>query len=173
MPWTICPVPLGSGTPVFFDLRVTSPGPMLRLITLAPWSAAHSMPYSTSEVQPDPLLSSTLTMSAWASGATAAMPCPLSVSATMIPVVIDPCPLSSATAAGPVPVGWSLSGAVPPRKDAPATSLPLRSGWLKLAPVSTSATRTFAPVLAHQAAGALMLAVVPVSAHWSSSVTKK
>src|ERR1035437_6158624 len=143
-------------------VRGTS-GPIDRLITFAPALIAYSMPVATSLSEPPPALFSTLTARMRAPGATAAMPLPLLVSAATMPLVMVPCPLSSWTAACPVPVRLPS----PLVKRAPATTLPARSGCEKSTPVSTSATSTPAPVAEHHAGGARMLAGAPLSAHWS------
>jgi hypothetical protein len=59
--------------------------PRLRLITLAPLSAAKQMPLATSSSEPEPSASRTLTGSTLAAGATPATPTPLFVTAATVP----------------------------------------------------------------------------------------
>lgn len=124
------------------SLGVPSP-PRLMLMTSAPCAAAHSIPASTHEESPEPLLLRTFPTIRSAPGATPlrsppeAAPEPAMVAATCVP-----CPCLSGT----VSVGTKLSE---------AEILPARSGWSRSAPVSRTATFTPLPSYpAAQASGA-------------------
>ena len=122
-------------------------------------------PRATSRSSPVPVLSSTLTGSTRAPGATPATPIRFPVTAVMIPETCVPCPWSS----------WAIfrerrapgTGAWNGQREAVFASMfepgtrrrcPRRSGCRKSAPVSTTATMTPAPRVVRQASGALIAA---------------
>jgi hypothetical protein len=100
------------------------------LITSAPLSADQRMPAAMSSKDP-PVSPSALTARMLASGATPAMPMPLSVSAAAMPATCVPCGSPAPAAAPPdsqsplpQPSGWSAQS----MNVAPPTILPSRSG---------------------------------------------
>ncbi len=111
--------------------------PRLRLITLAPWSAAQVMPASTALYVPLPLWSSTRTGRMRTPGAAPEIPLPLTGSAAMMPATNVPWPLAS-TPPSP-PAGFTKSQ---PDSTRPSS----RSSWVRSTPLSTTATVTPTPV---------------------------
>ncbi len=122
-----------------------SGSPRLRLTIRAPLSTTHWMARLMSSVTPAPSAPSTRAMTRRASGATPAMPVPLSVLAAAMPATTVPWP--------------SLSRAVPSRHEPPmqsarASILPARSGCVASTPESTMPMVTPAPLVIGQASGA-------------------
>jgi hypothetical protein len=111
--------------------------PRLRLMTFAPWTAAHSTPCATVTLDPDPLASRTRTARIVAPGAPPSPPAGLSLAAT-IPATWVPCPYAS-----PVTGVLPLESTV---KSGPAMTWPTRPECARSTPVSTTATVTPCPV---------------------------
>src|SRR3954453_6666539 len=99
------------------------PEPSDRLMTPAPWSAAHRIPLAMSDDQPEPLAPSTFTGRIRAPGARPATPTLLLAMAATIPDTWVPWPLSSALPSPEDTEVWLVYWA-------PGRTRPARSGWV-------------------------------------------
>src|SRR5260370_12662821 len=138
--------------PIAYEIasRIAGSGkfePTERLITRAPWSAAHVTPSAMFDVVPDPFEPMALTGRILHWPQTPGTPMLLLLRAAITPATSVPCPKSSA------------AFAVPAITFQPGRTAPARPGFVASTPLPTTATTTLLePVEAFHASGRWMFA---------------